>query len=88
MYKRQGLDTTLYYDSYDMKSDHGWEELVYLVRTIDLDFNTIDSVLNVDRVLWYFAVNTAISNLDTYNGYYIHNYYMYQTNDTQYLMIH
>ena len=27
-----GDDTTLYYDSYDMKSDDGWEELVNLIK--------------------------------------------------------
>jgi hypothetical protein len=82
-----GDDTTLYYNSYDMKSDDGWEELVNLIKVIDLDFQNIDSVLNVDRTLWAFAVNQVIQNLDCYNTYYIHNYYLYQTKDGLFQMI-
>ena len=82
-----GDDTTLYYDSYDMKSEQGWEELVNLIKVIDLDFQNIDSVLNVDRTLWAFAVNQVIQNLDCYNTYYIHNYYLYQTKDGLFQMI-
>jgi spore coat protein CotH len=82
-----GNDSTLYYDSYDMKSDNGWGQLVNLIKVLDLDFQNIDSVLNVDRTLWAFAVNSVISNLDTYNGYYIHNYYLYQTKDGLFQMI-
>ena len=82
-----GDDTTLYYNSYDMKSDNGWEELVNLIKVIDLDFQNIGSVLNVDRTLWAFAVNQVLLNLDCYNTYYIHNYYLYQTKDGLFQMI-
>jgi hypothetical protein len=82
-----GDDTTLYYDSYDMKSDYGWEELVNLIKVINTDFENIDSVLNVDRALWAFAVNQVIANLDCYNTYYVHNYYLYQTKDGLFQMI-
>ena len=82
-----GDDTTLYYDSYDMKSEQGWEELVNFIKVLDLDFQNIDSVLNVDRTLWAFAVNQVIQNLDCYNTYYIHNYYLYQTKDGLFQMI-
>ena len=82
-----GDDTTLYYDSYDMKSDYGWEELVNLIKVINTDFENIDSVLNVDRTLWAFAVNQVIANLDCYNTYYVHNYYLYQTKDGLFQMI-
>ena len=82
-----GEDSSLYYDSYDMKSDHGWKELVNLIRTIDQNFNEIDSVLNVDRTLWAFAINQVMLNLDCYNTYYIHNYYLYQTEDGLFQMI-
>ncbi|MBT3612516.1 MAG: hypothetical protein HN522_06230, partial [Flavobacteriales bacterium] len=82
-----GDDTTLYYDSYDMKSEQGWGELVNLIKVLDLDFQNIDSVLNVDRTLWAFAVNQVLLNLDCYNTYYIHNYYLYQTKDGLFQMI-
>ena len=82
-----GLDSSSYYSSYDLKSDHGWEELMSLIYTLNFNYAELDSVLNIDRVLWAFAVNTAMLNLDTYNGYYIHNYYLYQTEDGLFQMV-
>ena len=82
-----GDDTTLYYDSYDMKSDYGWADLVNLIQVINNNFNNIDSVLNVDRTLWAFAVNQVLLNLDCYNTYYIHNYYLYKNEDGLFQMI-
>lgn len=82
-----GIDSTEYYDDYTIKSPSGWTELLNFIYTLNYNFNEIDSVLNVDRVLWAFAVNSVISNLDTYNGYYIHNYYLYQTKDRLFQMI-
>ena len=58
-----------------------------LIKAINLTPQDIDSILNVDRTLWAFAVNQVVSNLDTYNGYYIHNYYLYQTKDGLFNMI-
>jgi len=82
-----GNDSTLYYDSYILKSDKGWAELLQLINTLNNNTAEIDSILNVDRVLWAFAVNSVIANLDTYNGFYIHNYYLYQTKDGLFQMI-
>ena len=82
-----GEDSSLYQNSYDMKSDNGWNELVNFIRTLHYNFSEIDSVLNVDRALWAFAVNQVLLNLDCYNTYYIHNYYLYQTEDGLFQMI-
>ena len=82
-----GMNPSAYYDSYDMKSDEGWDELVELIRTIEFDFDNLQSILNVDRVLWAFAANQVLLNLDCYNTYYIHNFYLYQTEDGLFQMI-
>ncbi len=82
-----GSDTTDYYTSYDLKSNHGWSELVELIYTINFDPVNIENKLNVDRVLWAFAVNQTICNLDTYNGYFVHNYYMYLAENGLWQMI-
>ena len=82
-----GEDSSLYYNSYDMKSDNGWGDLVNFITTLNNNFSQIDSVLNVDRTLWAFAVNQVLLNLDCYNTYYIHNYYLYQTKDGLFQMI-
>ena len=82
-----GEDTTLYYEHYTIKSDHGWTELMELIASINSPLFPIDSMLNVDRVLWAFALNTVLLNLDTYNGLFQHNYYLYQTEDGLFQMI-
>ena len=82
-----GTDSALYYNSYDLKSDNGWAEIINLIQTLNFNPSELDSVLNIDRTLWALAVNTATLNLDTYNGYYIHNYYLYQTEDGLFQMI-
>lgn len=83
----RGTDTTLYYNDYDLKSPSGWTEMRDLIYTLNFEPELIDSVLNVDRVLWAFAANTVTANLDTYNGLFQHNYYMYQTQDGLFQMI-
>ena len=82
-----GTDSLSYYDTYTIKSDYGWEQLLDLIYTLNYNTSEIDSILNVDRVLWAFAVNTVIANFDTYNGYYVHNYYLYQSEDGLFQMI-
>lgn len=82
-----GSDTTLYSDHYKLRSEHGWEELVELIDVLNNDPLNLDTILNIDRVLWAFAVNQVIANLDTYNGLFQHNYYLYQTGDGLFQMI-
>lgn len=82
-----GADTALYYNHYSMKSDEGWADLVNLINVLNNSPSDLDTVLNIDRVLWAFAVNQAILNLDTYNGLYQHNYYLYKSDDGLFQMI-
>lgn len=82
-----GSDTSLYYDHYKLKSEVGWGELVHLIDVLNNNPAELDSVLNIDRVLWAFAVNNVVSNHDAYNGLYQHNYYLYQSKDGLFQMI-
>lgn len=82
-----GADSTLYYNHYGLKSDYGWKEFIHMIDVLNHNPELIDSVLNVDRILWALAVNQAISNFDTYNGVDPRNYYMYQTKDGLFQMI-
>ena len=71
-----GEDSTNYYTSYNLKSDNGgWDKLMELISALNFNTEELGEFLNIDRVLWAFAVNTVIANYDTYNGYYVHNYY-------------
>ena len=82
-----GLDSTNYYDAYDLKSNHGWTQMLYLIGTLNGNPSALGEVLNIDRALWQMAVSTVIGNYDTYNGYYVHNYYLYQTGDSLFQML-
>ena len=82
-----GADSTLYYNHYGLKSDYGWKEFIHMIDVLNNNPGQIDSVLNVDRILWALAVNQAISNFDTYNGVDPRNYYMYKTKDGLFQMI-
>ncbi len=46
-----------------------------------LDEGSTD-VINVDNILRYMSVSTALSNLDSYHGSLAHNYYLYEQNGT------
>ena len=39
------------------------------------------SSLNIDQIARYFALNTALVNMDSYQGSFKHNYYLYENND-------
>lgn len=82
-----GNDSTTYYDTYDMKTLHGWDEMLDLIYTLNFTPQDLDTILNIDRVLWAFAVNTVVANYDAYNGRYIHNYYLYQSEDGLFQML-
>ncbi len=83
----RGPDTLDYYESYERKSASGWTEFLEMIYTLNYDPSNIETVVNVDRVLWNFAVTQVLSNEDTYNTTIIHNYYMYQTADGKFQMM-
>ena len=82
-----GPDTASYFDSYTIKSENGWGALLDLITTLEFNPENLSDILNIDRVLWAMAANTVVSNLDTYNGYYVHNYYLYQDEQGRFQMI-
>lgn len=82
-----GTDSTAYLPRYDLKSNTGWRELLNLIDVINQRPQEIEDVLNVDRALWYLAVSTVIANYDTYNGIYVHNYYLYLHENGQFQVI-
>ncbi len=82
-----GSDIAEYDSIYELKSDYGWKDLINFINLLNNGDDHFDSLLNVDRVLWYFAVNSVIMNLDTYNCIYTHNYYLYKTKDSLFQII-
>ena len=83
----RGMDSTLYVESYELKSESGFKDLIDMINTLNNDIDNIENYLNVDRVLWYLAVNSCILNADTYSLVNVRNYYLYQTDNGQFQII-
>ncbi len=75
--KYKGADSTLYYNSYEIKSDYGWQDLINLCYALENNIEDIESFININEVLWMHAFNNLMVNLDSYSGGIAQNYYLY-----------
>lgn len=82
-----GQDSLEYYDAYEMKSDGGWQELIDLCDTLVNETAALDQILDIDRALWMLAFNNVLVNLDSYNGQFAQNYYLYRTEYGQFVPV-
>ena len=76
-----GKDSLCYFDFYEMKSDHGWGDLVKLTKVLEDNSKELSKHLNIDRALWMLAYNNVLVNLDSYTGRLCHNFYIYKDHD-------
>ena len=78
-----GDDPDCYKGWYELESnkEEDWQELIQLTKILNLHPEKIDSILNVDMILWMHAFNNVLVNLDSYTGRLSHNYYLYKTPD-------
>jgi len=76
--KYLGTDSSLYANGYELKSDYGWNDLVDLINTLNNNFASIESKLDLDRAIWMLAYNNVLVNLDSYSGAFRQNYYLYK----------
>ena len=72
-----------YQKGYELKSETGWTDLLDLIYTLNFNLDSIETILNVDRVLWLFASSNVMPDLDAYTGLYMHNYYLYRNSVTE-----
>lgn len=82
-----GTNSTSYDDAYEIKSDDEedptiaeahWNDLIELTNVLNNDIANIETVLDVDRVLWMLAFDNVLVNLDSYIGQFKQNYYLYK----------
>ncbi len=90
LFKPDGTGSNLKYISDDMtdytgiglktnKNNMDQSKFVEMLDAIN-NGGDIEKYLDVDEMLRYFAVNTALVNLDSYQGNMKHNYYLYEQN--------
>jgi len=53
------------------------EALVEMIKALN-EGRDLDKYLDIDEILRYFAVNTTIVSMDSYQGQFAHNYYLYE----------
>ncbi|MDQ0186808.1 CotH kinase family protein [Cytobacillus kochii] len=74
------------YSGLNLKSEEQDEQaLIDMLDSINNGGN-LEKTLDVDQVLRYFAVNTAVVSMDSYQGQMKHNYYLYE-NDGKFSII-
>lgn len=73
-----GPDSACYKGLYEMKSDRGWKQLIELTRILAHEPDSLEEILDIDQTLWWLAFNNVLVNLDSYQGAFCHNYYLYQ----------
>lgn len=77
-------DSTFYTTFYEIKSKSGWNELVKLCDSLSNYSNALASFMDVDRAIWMLAFNNVMVNLDSYNGVFAQNYYVYKDKTNHY----
>ncbi|WP_419878115.1 CotH kinase family protein [Brevibacillus centrosporus] len=70
------------YSGMNLKTNKDTKDQSELIEMLDAinHGGDIEKYLDVDEMLRYFAVNTAVVNLDHYQGNLKHNYYLYEEN--------
>jgi hypothetical protein len=76
--KYLGADSSLYFNGYELKSTYGWNDLVALTDILNNNTAQLETILDVDRAIWMLAFNNVLVNLDSYNGAFRQNYYLYK----------
>ena len=70
------MDSSAYFNGYELQTDFGWNKLVDLINVLNNDFTNIESKIDVDRAIWMLAFNNVLVNLDSYSGAFRQNYYL------------
>jgi spore coat protein CotH len=82
--KFKGVDSTVYFNFYEVKSDYGWNDLVALCDTVTNHPSSLHQVMDIDKLIWMLAFNNVLVNLDSYSGVFCQNYYLYKDNSDIY----
>ncbi len=81
--KNLGDDTLAYLNYYELKSSHGWKDLVYLCQHLTVE-DSLAALIDIEASLWMLAFNNLFVNLDSYNGAFAQNYYLYKDQNNRF----
>lgn len=66
---------------YEAKDAEEWRQLIRLTRILNDSTSHIEEILDVHLALWMHALNNVLVNLDSYLGFFCHNYYLYRDSE-------
>ena len=84
---RYEANAKCYLRNFDLVSKDGWDDLIELTRILQQTPDQIGKVLNIDRTLWYLALQNVLVNLNSYEGQFSGNYYLYRDGNGQFNFI-
>ncbi len=73
-----------YLRNFELMSKDGWDDLIELTRYLQNDAEHIGKALNLDRTLWFLALQNVMVNLNSYEGQFSGNYYLYRDANGQF----
>lgn len=79
-------DSMAYDTLYDMKSLYGLAALQDFTYELEFNPGSIETHLDVDRVLWFLAFSSAVVHNDGYTAF-AHNFYIYKQNNGRWSII-
>ncbi|HLP33304.1 MAG TPA: CotH kinase family protein [Bacteroidia bacterium] len=85
--KYRGTDSSLYSNHYEIKSDNGWKDLIDLCDILNNNTTDLEQVMDMDKAIWMLAFNNLFVNLDSYNGGFKQNYYLYKSDSARFASI-
>jgi len=75
-----------YEDSYVLKVGK-WADFITLCNTVTNNSSALETIMDIDKFLWYLAFNNITVNLDSYVGVYSQNHYLYQNSEGRFMTI-
>ncbi len=82
-----GSDQNKYIQKYILRNNHSkndWGDLIKLIKSIndttlsEMDYmKRLESSIDIDQCMKAWAINNLIGNIDAYNMFYPHNYFLY-----------
>jgi hypothetical protein len=81
---RYETNAKCYLRNFEMQSKDGWDDLIELTRNLQDAPDGIGKVMNLDRALWFLALENVMVNLNGYEGQFSGNYYLYRDANGQF----
>ncbi len=73
-----------YLRNFDLLSKDGWDDLIEMTRVLEKEPDNLAKTVNIDRALWFLALQNVLVNLNSYQGQFSVNYYLYRDGNGQF----